>query len=52
MEKLFIDALKDIYWAEQTLTKALPKMARTSTTAELGEAFDVHLAQTEEQVAR
>jgi ferritin-like metal-binding protein YciE len=52
LEKFFVDALKDIYWAEKHLTKALPKMAKAATTAELQEAFENHLAQTEEHVSR
>jgi len=52
MQELFVDMLKDIYWAEKHLTKALPKMKKASTTEELQNAFDDHLAQTEEHVTR
>lgn len=52
LEKLFHDALKDIYWAEKHLTKELPKMNKAATTQELKDAIDEHLAQTEEHVAR
>lgn len=52
LEKFFLNALKDIYWAEKALTKALPKMKKAATTQELQEAFVHHLEQTEEQVAR
>jgi ferritin-like metal-binding protein YciE len=52
LEKLFHDSLKDIYWAEKQLTKALPKMQKAATTEELKNAIGEHLAQTEEQVAR
>jgi len=52
LEKYFTDALKDIYWAEKALTKALPKMEKAATTGELKEAIDNHLSQTEEHVAR
>jgi ferritin-like metal-binding protein YciE len=52
LRELFIDELKDIYWAEKHLTKALPKMRKAATTEELAGAFETHLAQTEEQVAR
>jgi ferritin-like metal-binding protein YciE len=52
MEELFIDQLRDIYHAEKQLTKALPKMAKNATSAELREAFEDHLAQTEEHVSR
>jgi len=50
--KLFEDELKDIYWAEKALTKALPKMAKNATSPELVEALENHLAETESQVER
>lgn len=50
--KLFEDELKDIYWAEKALTKALPKMAKNATSGELQEAIENHLAETEEQVKK
>lgn len=49
---LFTDGIKDIYWAEKHLTKALPKMRKAATSPELQEAFETHLEQTQEQVAR
>jgi ferritin-like metal-binding protein YciE len=52
LEKFFSDALKDIYWAEKHLTKALPKMQKAATTEELKSAIEEHIAQTEEQVSR
>ena len=52
LEKLFIDALKDLYWAEKHLVKELPKMSKAATTQELKDAIDEHLAQTEEHVVR
>jgi len=52
LEKYFIDSLKDIYWAEKALTKALPKMRKAATTEELQTAIGEHLAQTEEHVSR
>lgn len=52
LEKLFVDTLKDTYYAEKALTKALPKLSKASTTTELSQAFDEHLAQTEEHVKR
>jgi len=52
LQKLFEDSLKDIYWAEKNLTKALPKMQKAATTEELKNAIEEHLAQTENQVAR
>jgi ferritin-like metal-binding protein YciE len=52
LEKLMTDSLKDIYWAEKHLTKALPKMKKAATTDELKSAIEEHLAQTEEHVTR
>ena len=52
LKELFIDELKDIYWAEKHLTKALPKMAKADTSQELSSAFQTHLVQTEEQIGR
>ena len=52
LEKFFHDTLKDIYWAEKHLTKALPKMKKEATTEQLQSAIEDHLAQTEEQVTR
>jgi ferritin-like metal-binding protein YciE len=52
LEKLFVDSLKDIYWAEKALTKALPKMQKAATTSELQMAIEEHLGQTMEQVSR
>ncbi len=49
---LFKDGLKDIYWAEKALTKALPKMQKAATSEELKNAMADHLAVTQEQVAR
>ena len=50
--ELFENELKDIYWAEKALTKALPKMAKNATSPELLEAIENHLAETEEQVGK
>ena len=50
--KLFEDELKDIYWAEKALTKAIPKMIKNATSEELIEALKNHLSETEEQVTR
>ena len=52
LEKLFTDSLKDLYWAEKHLTKALPKMQKAATTEELKSAIEEHLTQTEEHVTR
>ncbi len=48
--QFFIDELKDIYWAEKHLAKALPKMKKASTSKELAKAFDKHLSETEKHV--
>lgn len=50
--KLFEDELRDIYWAEKALTKAIPKMVKNATSPELIEALESHLEQTIEQVSR
>lgn len=50
--KLFEDELKDIYWAEKALTKAIPKMIKNATSEELIEALTAHLTETEEHVSR
>ncbi|MXN89756.1 DUF892 family protein [Flavobacterium sp. Sd200] len=52
LKELFIDSLKDIYWAEKALTKALPKMIKNATTPALANGLTSHLAETEEHVAR
>jgi ferritin-like metal-binding protein YciE len=48
--KLFEDGLKDIYWVEKKLTKAIPKMIKNATSEELIEALEEHLDVTMEQV--
>jgi len=52
LKHLYVEELKDLYSAENQLVKALPKMAKASTSAELREAFEKHLGQTKEHVAR
>ncbi|MGV3698257.1 YciE/YciF ferroxidase family protein [Flavobacterium sp.] len=52
LRELFIDELKDIYWAEKALVKALPKMAKNASTTNLVSAIVSHLHETENQVAR
>ena len=52
LDKFFTDSLKDIYWAEKHLTKALPKMQKAATTEELKEAIGQHITQTEGHVDR
>jgi ferritin-like metal-binding protein YciE len=52
LTKLVEDLLKDMYWAEKHLTKALPKMSKAADAPELQEAFDMHLQETEGQIER
>lgn len=52
LRDLFEDELKDIYWAEKALTKALPKMIKNATDTELVNALTQHLEVTKEQVSR
>jgi ferritin-like metal-binding protein YciE len=50
--RLFLDELADIYYVENRLVKALPKLAKAATHEELRQAFEAHLRQTEAQVAK
>lgn len=50
--KLFETELKDIYWAEKALTKAIPKMIKKATSEELIDALEAHLEETIEHVSR
>jgi len=52
LDDLFVVQLEDLYDAEQRLTKALPKMAGASSNGRLKSAFEEHLRQTEQHVAR
>jgi ferritin-like metal-binding protein YciE len=52
LRDLFEDELKDIYWAEKALIKALPKMIKNTTSEELATALKGHLVVTEQQVTR
>ena len=49
-EELFVHELQDMYYAEKTLTKVLPKLANESTDRELSKAFTHHLTETERQI--
>ncbi|ASK29272.1 hypothetical protein CEY12_03755 [Chryseobacterium sp. T16E-39] len=49
---LFEDGLKDIYWAEKALTKALPKMEKNAEDKKLKSAIANHLAETQNHVTR
>jgi ferritin-like metal-binding protein YciE len=52
IEKLFIAELKDLYSAENQITKALPKMVKAATSTDLKKAFENHLRETEGQIER
>ncbi len=52
LEDLFLDGLKDIFYAEKKILKALPKMAKGADGKEVRAAFEKHLAETEAQVER
>jgi ferritin-like metal-binding protein YciE len=49
---LFHEGLKNIYFAEKKILAALPKMAKAAESGALAAAFENHLNETEEQVAR
>ncbi len=51
LEDLFEHFLRDIYYAEKQILKALPKMARKADSDQLREAFENHLSETEDHVA-
>lgn len=52
MDKLFLDTLKDVYYAERQVLKALGKQARAAHHPELKQAFTLHKEQTQGQVER
>lgn len=52
LDDLFLDTLKDIYFAEKQIVKALPKMAKAAQSAELAAGFQQHLEETEGHVQR
>ena len=52
MEDLYVNELKDLYSAEKQILKALPRMAKAASHPELRQAFQEHVAVTEEQVRR
>lgn len=49
---LFTESLQDIYWAEQALTEALPKMKAAATSAALAASFEKHAQETQTHVQR
>ena len=52
LQDLFVNLLKDIYYAEKQILKTLPKMAKKADSDELRQAFEHHLKETEGQVQR
>jgi ferritin-like metal-binding protein YciE len=52
LSELFENTLRDVYYAEKAILKALPKMAKKASSSELGDAFQEHVMQTEGQVDR
>lgn len=50
--ELFVHTLKDVYFAENAITKALPKMIKAATNKDLKAGFEKHLKQTQEQIER
>ena len=52
LEDLFLTTLKDVYYAEKQILRALPKMAKAAESDELRQAFEKHRAETEGHVER
>ena len=52
MQKLYVEELRDLYDAENQLLKALPKMAKAASSAELKQVFEDHFDETKEHVER
>jgi ferritin-like metal-binding protein YciE len=52
LEDLFHETLKDIYFAEKQILKALPKLAKAANSDQLRNAFQTHRDETEGQVGR
>lgn len=52
LRQLYVDELKDLYSAETQMVRALPKLAKASSNAELRHTFEEHVRQTAEQVSR
>lgn len=52
LQDLFEDGLKDIFWAEKELLKALPKMEKNATSERLKKAITQHIEETEMHVQR
>jgi ferritin-like metal-binding protein YciE len=52
LDDLFVYTLQDVYYAEQQITKALPKMISKVSDPALKQAFESHLAETRNQIKR
>ncbi|MFT3941753.1 ferritin-like domain-containing protein [Rhodopseudomonas sp.] len=52
MEDLLLHGLRDIYYAEQQITKALPKMIEQATNRDLSQGLKAHLEETQKQIER
>jgi ferritin-like metal-binding protein YciE len=52
LDDLFLDTLKDIYYAEKQILKTLPKMQKAAQAEELKAGFEKHIAETETQIER
>ena len=52
LQEFFVEQLKDMYWAEKHLVKALTKMQKAATTEELQQAFEDHKVATEEHAMK
>ena len=52
LNDLFVHTLRDIYYAENQILKALPEMIEKATDAQLKQAFQSHLGETKNQVKR
>ena len=52
LDDLFVHQLQDIYYAENQITKALPKMIAKATDPQLKQGFETHLRETENQIKR
>ena len=52
LEDLFVHGLKDIYYAENQILKALPKLIESATNPQLKKGLKDHLKETQEQVSR
>jgi ferritin-like metal-binding protein YciE len=52
LNDLFLDMLKDVFYAEKQILKSLPQMAKAATSSQLRAAFEKHYGETEDQIER